>query len=144
MGFNSDKFTGTKYKDRTCDVPVPELKAFFDDGEEPVWTVKGLTASEIAKANDEVANNYDLLTIVSSLASTLASDKSEAIKELVGVSEGKTPNDIVKRISQLMSGSVSPTCTREMAVKLGENFSITFFKLSNKILELSGQGRLGE
>lgn len=144
MSFDPDKFLGTKFKDRTCDIKVPELKEFFGNDEDPVWTVKALTANEIAIANDEVTSNIDLPAIISSLVSTLASEKSEAIKELVGASGVKTPNDVVKRISHLVNGSVSPVCSREMAVKLGNNFSVVFFKLTNKIVELSGLGRLGE
>lgn len=144
MAFDSDKFLKTKFRDRTEDVPVPELKAFFPEGEKPVWTVKCLTAEEVARANDEVSQNSDVLAIVSSLSSAIAKEKADAVKDLIGMNKERLPADIIKRISHLMSGSVSPECNREMAVKLGENHSVIFFKLTNKILELSGKGKLGE
>lgn len=143
MTFDSQKFLKTKYKDRTEDVPVPELKKFFPDGETPVWTVRGLTAEEIARANDAVSQNADVSAIITALAAKHSKEKAEAVKDMLGMSTA-VPADIVKRISHLVSGSVSPECDQEMAVKLGENHSVVFFKLTNKILELSGKGRVGE
>ena len=67
MAFNADKFTNTKYKDRVEEVKVPELKNFFDEGEEPVWVVRALPATQVAIANQEVHNNLDVSDIVSSL-----------------------------------------------------------------------------
>ncbi len=144
MAFDTDKFLNTEYRDRTEDVPVPELKKFFPEDETPVWTVRALTAEEIARANDEVAQNMDISAIITALASSVAKEKAGAITDLIGLSKENLPGDVVKRISQLMSGSVSPQCPRELAVKLGENHSVIFFKLTNKILALSGKGRLGE
>lgn len=144
MAFDATTFLNTEYRDRTEDVPVPELEKYFDDGEKPVWTVRGLTAEEFARASDEVAQNMDISAIITGLASSVAKEKADAVKDLVGLSKEHVPGDVVKRISHLMSGSVSPECPRELAVKLGENHSILFFRLTNKILELSGKGRLGE
>lgn len=144
MAFDSTKFLNTEYRDRTEDVPVPELKKYFDDDETPVWTVRCLTASEIGRANDEVSMNADVAAIVSKLASSMAKDKADAINEMICLDPDKVPNDIVKRISQLMSGSVNPKCSREFAVKIGQDHGVTFYKLTNRILELSGKGRLGE
>lgn len=143
MAFDSQKFLNTEYKDRTEDVPVPELKNFFPGDETPVWTVRGLTAEEIARANDAVSQNADVSAIITALVAKQSKEKAEAVRDMLGMSTA-VPADIVKRLSHLGSGSVSPECTQEMAVKLGENHSVTFFKLTNKILELSGKGRLGE
>lgn len=143
MAFDADKFMRTKYRDRIEEVPVPELKKFFGEDETPIWSVKCLTAEEIAYANDAVSRNFDIAKIIEALAKNKTEGKAEAVKLMVGVSDS-VPADVVKRISHLVSGSLSPECTQEMAVKLGVNHSVTFFKLTNKILELSGKGRLGE
>ena len=144
MAFDADKFLNTKYRDRTAEVPVPELKKYFPDNETPVWIVRGLTAEEIAWANDEVGRNRDISAIVTALASPLSNEKAGAVKDLIGLSKDTVPGDIVKRISHLISASVDPACSRELAVKLGRDHSILFFKITNTILELSGKGRLGE
>lgn len=144
MAFDENKFLNAKYRDRTADVQVPELKKYFAENEEPVWVVRCLTAEEIARANDEVSQNLDISAIVTALVSQGSKDKADAVKDLVGLSKDTVPGDIVKRISHLVYGSVSPECSRELAVKLGRDHSVLFFKLTNKILELSGKGRLGE
>ena len=144
MAFDTDKFLSTEYRDRTEDVPVPELKKFFHPDETPVWVVRALTAEEIARANDELTQNTDISAIITALASSVAKDKAGAVTELMGLSKDNVPGDVVKRISHLMSGSVSPVCPRELAVKLGRDHGVSFFKLTNKILNLSGKGRLGE
>jgi len=144
MAFDENKFLNAKYRDRTADVQVPELKKYFAGNEDPVWVVRCLTAEEIARSNDEVSKNLDISAIVSALVSQGSKDKADAVKDLVGLSKDTVPGDIVKRISHLVYGSVSPECSRELAVKLGRDHSVLFFKLTNKILELSGRGRLGE
>jgi hypothetical protein len=144
MAFDENKFLNAKYRDRTADVQVPELKKYFAEDEKPVWVVRGLTAEEIARANDEVSQNLDISAIVTALVSQGSKEKAAAVNDLVGLSKDTVPGDIVKRISHLVYGSVNPECSRELAVKLGRDHSVVFFKLTNKILELSGKGRLGE
>lgn len=144
MSFNADAFLEAKFKNRTAEVHVPELKKFFTEEEKPVWVVRGLTAEELARANDEVRQSTDIAAIVSSLASSVSKEKAEAVKDLIGISKTQAPQDIVKRISYLTSASVSPVCSRDLAIKLGNTFSVVFFNLTNKILELSGKGALGE
>lgn len=144
MAFNEDKFLSAKYTDRTESIPVPGLKKYFEEDEEPVWVVKALTAEEIARANDEVAKLTNVSAIIMALTSAAANAKAQAVKELVGLSEEHPPADVVKRIAHLVYGSVSPTCQRDTAIRLGENHAVVFFALTNKIMELSGKGRLGE
>lgn len=144
MAFNIAKFEQKQYKDRTADIPVPELAEFFGEDEKPVWTVKCLTASEIAISTEAVANNRNIDGLIGALAAGGSKEKIEAIKETLGLPTDKAPNDLVKRFSTLVSGSVSPECPQSMAVKLAVNFPVTFYNLTNKILDLTGQGRLGE
>jgi len=144
MTFDIAKFEQKQYKDRTADIPVPELAEFFGEDETPVWTVKCLTASEIAISTEAVANNRNIDGLIGALAAGGSKEKIEAIKETLGLPTDKTPNDLVKRFSTLVSGSVSPECPQNIAVKLAVNFPVTFYNLTNKILELTGQGRLGE
>jgi len=41
MAFDIKKFTKTKWTPRTEDVPVPDMQAFFQEGEPAVWRVRG-------------------------------------------------------------------------------------------------------
>lgn len=144
MGFDVTKFGATKFKDRTADVPVPELQKFFGEGEKAIWTVKGLTAEEIAIANDAKKVNDNIESVITGLSSRLPAEKAEAVKDLIGVVTDKVPADVVWRISMLVSGSVNPKCDQQMAVKLGSSKGMVFYRLTNKILELTGRGKLGE
>ena len=118
MPFDQKKFTNTDFKDRTADVPVVELKAFFGDGEKCVWVVKCLGANEISIANQAIQSNKDLQAIISALVSEQSVEKADAIKDVMGIHSDDVPDDVVRRISLLVSGSLTPECDQEFAVKL--------------------------
>ncbi len=40
----------------------------------------------------------------------------------------------------LVYGSVNPKCDQSMAVKMGEFYPTTLYKITNKITELTGMG----
>lgn len=141
MGFDAKKFMKTKWQQRTEAVPVPDLQAFFPEGEEAVWTVRGLTGQELGKSNEAAERNKNVAAILEGLMGGEAKEKAQAVKDLLGVG-GSTPVDIAKRIEHLMSGSVSPPCTHELSVRLCEAFPVEFFLLTNKIVALTGMGML--
>lgn len=144
MAFNTEKFEQSQFADRTLDIKVPELSGFFNEKEEPIWQVRGLTGHELAKVNESVKMNKDVSSILSGITSELNSDKIEAIKETMGLTTN-SPDDLVRRIATLRSGSVSPSISQEFCVKLADSFPTTFFLLTNKIFELTGEGKmLGE
>ena len=140
MAFDTEKFNNTKFKDRTFDVPTPELKNFFGEDEETIWTVKCLGANEIAKANLAMSSNKGVKEIVAALASTNSQEKIEAIQEAMGLQTGDVPDDVVRRISMLVSGSLSPVCDQETAVRISTAYSTVFYRITNKILFLTGEG----
>jgi hypothetical protein len=144
MAFDISKFEQKQFKDRTADIPVPELAKFFGENEKPVWVVKCLSGSELAEANDAVENNRNIDGLIGALAAGSGKEKIEAVKETLGLPTSKAPGELVRRFSLLVSGSVSPKCPQNIAVKLAHNFPTTFYKLTNKIISLTGQGRLGE
>lgn len=144
MGFNADKFSNTKYKDRTADVPVPELTKFFAEDEKPVWTVKCIGANEIAIANEAAESNKNMAKIITALSADNADEKIEAIKEAMGIPGENVQADIARRISMLVSASVSPECDQHIAVKLSNFHGSVFYRITNKILGLIGEGMVGE
>lgn len=141
-GFDAKRFMKTKWQPRTEDVPVPGLKGFFPEGENPVWKVRGLTGQEIGQANEAPDNFKTMAAAVEALAGAQAmKEKVSAIRDLLGLG-GKTPADVAKRLEHLVLGSVDPPCTLDLAVKLCEAFPIEFFELTNKILRLTGLGQM--
>lgn len=137
MDFN--KFLNASLAMREATIPVPELKDFFGDNE-PNWTVRGLTAAELARANDAAESGQSINDLVEALAK---GEKADAIRKLAGVPGKDVPKDVSRRIQMLVSGSVSPKLDEEMrdvAVKLAETFPTVFFNLTNKIVNLTGEG----
>jgi len=153
MTFDIKKFETTTFKDRTEDVPVPKLSKFFKGAGtkvknkvkiKPIWKVRGLTGSESAMAKQAVAENKNIDAILQDIGSSTKRDLVEGIKELAGLTEDNVPDELVQRYSWLKYGSVDPKCSHELAMKLALNFPEEFYLLTNKIMQLTGQGRLGE
>ena len=140
-GFDAKKFLKTKFIPRTEEVPVPDLQAFFPDGAKAVWKVRGLTGHELGRANEAAERNKNIAAILEGLVSGAAKEQTEAVKELLGVG-GSTPQDIAKRLEHLTTGSVDPPCTSDLAVRLCETFPVEFFQLTNRIVQLTGQGQM--
>lgn len=144
MSFDMQKFQGAAFSDRTEEVPVPELAKFFKEGAKPVWTVRQLSAEELAIVNLAVDQNKNTANIMTALTSNMSKVKVEGIKQAMGMSDETAPDDVVRRIAMLTAGSVSPACPQDLAVKLGNHFASTFFHLTNRIISLTGEGALGE
>jgi len=137
MAFNQQAFMKAQYQPRTADVDVPSLAAYFDDEEKPVWTVKGQTASDVAKAIEAAAKNNNISSIIEAIGKSNV--QVDELKKAIGISDD-TPQDIVKRLEQLTQCSVSPAIDLSCAVKLAESHPIEFYILTNKIVELTGMG----
>lgn len=124
---------------RQARVPVPDLAVWFPDGTEPVWVVRGLVGSEIARANDAASRTRLFAATVDALASAAHSDQADALKRLMGA-DGDPPEDLAKRFDHLVFGSVEPAIAREDAVWLFATYPVVAYQITNKILELTGLG----
>lgn len=144
MTFDISKFETTSFKHREVSIEVPELKEFFPEGEKCEWLVRGLTGPELAVVNEAVESNKNISGIVAAIANQAKSEKANAVIEMLGLSGETVPTDMVRRFAMLVHGSVSPKCPQSIAVKLGDTFPTTLYKLTNKIIELTGEGKLGE
>lgn len=141
MPFDAKKFQKTKFVHRTEEIPVPDLKAFFPEGEKAVWTVRGLTGQELGRANEAADRNKNIAAILAGLTSGSEKEITAAVKDLIGVG-GNTPDDISKRLEHICIASVDPVCTHDLAVRLCEAFPVEFFQITNAIVRLTGLGQL--
>lgn len=137
MAFNADKFERAKLAPRTAKVEVPALAPFFDEGEAPVFEVRGLSAVELHRAMEAAKRNSGVESIVKAIAET--GDQAGAIRKALGLTKD-TPGDIAKRLEMLVAGTVNPKLTLPSAVKLAEAFPIEFMQLTNEITLLTGRG----
>lgn len=144
MPFDLKKFEATRFTDRVESVPVPKLAPFFPADEPPAWKVRGLTGMESAIAKQAVTDNKNTDLILSAIGSKLAAEKIDGIRELAGLASDRVPDELVQRYSWLEQGSVEPVCSHELAMRLADNFPEEFFLLTNKIMRLTGMGRVGE
>lgn len=140
MSFQTKQFQKAKFEDRTDSVPVPDLAEWFDDGDDAVFVVKALTAEELARCNEAASKNENMSSMIEALNSSNNRDKIDAMREMLGVTES-VPNDLAKRLEHFHHGTVDPDMDHEMAVKFAENFPVEFYSITNKIMELTGQGR---
>lgn len=141
MAFNTKQFLKQKFEARTEEVEVKALAPYFPEGEEPVFSVRGLDGHELAKA-EEAKQRIDLSgkTLESFLSGTPA-EKIEALKKQYGLSDD-IPMETAKRIEMLVIGAVNPKVDLELAAKLVETFPIEFYQITNAITRLTGMGSL--
>lgn len=140
MGFNSGKFKSTTLVPREKDVPVPELKEWFDgDDKEVVWRVKSLNYLELNKADAEAKNADVIESVIAGLKGRDGDKLGKNIRDELGLG-GITAQEYIKRKCWLMMGSVDPVCDEELAVKLAHTFGGTFLLLTSEIVNLSARG----
>lgn len=137
MPFQADRFAAAKFQPRTSRVKLEALAAWFDEGEEPEFEVRGLSASELHQAIEAGKRQMSVEAIVQAIAN--GGDQAQAIRRALGLS-GDTPGEIAKRLELLVIGCVSPKLDLPVAVKLAETFPIEFLMLTNEISELTGKG----
>lgn len=141
MGFDAARFMGEAFVNRTAGLPVKDLADWFDAGADPVWVVRGLTGTELARAKEAQVRNKGLATAVEALMGGGDKEKAEAIRKLFGAGD-QVPDEIARRIEMLIIGSVDPVCDLELALKICKVFPVVFYDLTNRITELTGRGHV--
>lgn len=139
MAFNANRFRSAKYVPRTEEVEIPALADFFDKDEKPVFVVRGMTASELAKSNEASDNSEKLKAIVEALTTNNKQAQKTAFQDIFGFGDD-TPQEVQKRIMILTFASVSPEIDQSTAVLFADRHPVEFYMLTNKITELTGLG----
>lgn len=142
MSFDAKKFRSARFSPRAEDVPVPDLKDYFDGSAPAVWRVQGLTGKQLARANEAAERNNKISALFESIVGGGAKEQAAAVAKALGIAGKETPQDIAKRIYLLVQGSVDPVCDEDLALKLCEAFPIEFYTLTNRITLLTGQGHV--
>jgi len=143
MPFDKNKFITTRFIPRQEELEFKDLQAFFDENEKPVFTVKGLTGVEYAKAREAADRNKDIQAIFEGLASSKSKNKTEAIKDLLNLGND-VPQIIAIKLELFLYGLVEPEPDLDFAKKLCKNFPIEFLQITQKIEELTGMGAVAE
>ncbi len=138
MPFYVSDFGQQRFEMRTGEVRVEALAQWFDE-DEPVFKVRGLTYAELAQADSD----FDRAKAVDNFSKAIGVDDAAvaAMKQAIGL-DAKHPEAMVKRISFLVNGSIEPKVSESLAVQLSERFPVEFAAITNKILELTGLGKI--
>jgi len=140
QGFDTEAFMKADLRVRQNGVPVPALKVFFPENEEPVWLVRGMTGTEMGIVNDveDVANKITALS--EALLSKGGKDNAiSRMRDALGMGE-ETPRELKKRVKMLEIASVKPVINMQLAVRLAEKFPVEFYQITNEITRLTGVG----
>jgi len=155
MTFDLKKFDTAKFRRRTAEEPVPELEEFFAEAgkkaagkkkknEPPVFRVQSLTGHELAEVKQAVRNNGSLEALAEALTSQVTKEQMAGFREALGLAD-KNPDDLVMRLAVLRLGCVDPAMEQSRAVRLADAYPSVFYRLTDRILTLTGQGKtLGE
>lgn len=139
MGFDIKGFLAEKFVPNTEPVAVPDLKIWFGDGD-PAWVVRSMTGEELGRVNEAAQKNRDIAAIIEKLVSKKTKEKADGVQALLTGPD--VPEDVAKRIEMLVIASVDPVCDLDLSLRLCKYFPVEFFKLTNKILELTGKGHI--
>ncbi len=143
MAFDLEKFRNTNFTHRVGTVEVPALAAFFDDGEKPIFKVRGLTGQELgyAQENSQKRRRELIDNMVEYLIRESRHDVPEATMKAVGFYEKWSPKTLLY-LELLIIATIEPKLNLKHALKICENFAIEFAELAQKIMALTGQGRI--
>lgn len=139
MAFDADKFMAAQFKPREVNITLPSLASFFPPGEEPVFTVRGLTGSELARVNEAVDRGKVLSAIVEGVMTGTRQAAVDSVRSMIGLDDA-VPGEAVRRIELLIEGSVTPKLDRPTIVKLLGVFPVEVYQLTNEIIKLTGLG----
>jgi hypothetical protein len=142
MGFQADRFAQATLAPRTRSVPVPELADWFDEGADPAFTVRGLTADELARAKDAHAMNLRKLGLLRALERE-DPDPGQIAEEARAAIQGSAEDkhaQVAMRQEMLRYGVVEPALTEEIVAKLSTHYAMLIYRVSDAINDLTGRG----
>jgi len=143
MPFDLSKLDKCKIQDVTADVPVPGLKQLFGDDEEPTVKVRGLDAIGIAQVQEDVNTAQSIQDVIKRLASGQADEISDAVQEVLGRSSDN-PKRYLEVLGYVTKGCFDPEISKQQAARIAKIAPNDFYRIGNKVMELSGESRLGE
>ena len=146
MAFDIPKFNAAQHNSRTENVPVPELAMFFGPDDKQEFVVRNLSAYEYGRVieamqRENIENVRRLVSMVSTGDTTaIIEGLKNYLENTYNPEDGPIPADVVKRIYLLDHGIVEPKLTHQDVVKLATFHTEPFYRLSQKIMDLTALG----
>ena len=140
MAFDYQAFDAAQITFPTKKIPVPGLKSFFKEDEDPVWEIKSLTGSQLAIVNDAVETVKKTRVIIEALASGSNVALKKGMEIFLNKNDADTdPEDLVRRHKMLELASI-PSCPEHICVRLAMAKPTIFYRLTNEIIKMTGDG----
>jgi hypothetical protein len=148
MGIDTKKFKTASFKDRTDEIKVEQLKLFFPQDEKPIWKIRAISGEEMYSVRAAVDRARNTEEVLSQLVSGSSKEKAEAALKALGLGDD-LPEDYIRRLHILRFGSVDPNLKDdveglEMAKKVADAYPTLFNSLTDRIMAITGLGKLGE
>lgn len=146
MAFNADKFYKTKHERPTFDYPAPDFKEWFDEGEEPVFKIRGLTAVELNTAQNAEESIKTTENLFDAIGENLGGKNKEAMKKMVAAMLGKESdeesgdNGFTARMKQTLEfGLCDENIDFSVVNKMVDYAPVQMMQMFYKITELTAQ-----
>lgn len=150
--FDLAAFRKAKFQPREQDVPLAGLTAggfggYEGEGNDAkpvpvVFKVRGLTADELARADQEADNSKLLVKVAERLAGSEA-EKAQALLDGLGLGDD-TPQALAKKLAHVQMAVVEPQLKIQDVVRIADAYPTDFLELSNQIYSLTGQGKVAQ
>jgi len=139
--FDFDRFDSAQFTFPTKKIPVPEIKDFFEEGQEAVWECRSLNGHELAIVNEAVETYSRKKAIMKALASGNGtnSEITKGVQIFLNNDESITPEDLIRRHKMLELASIPP-CPENICVKLAYVKPTVFLRITNEIIKATGDG----
>jgi len=138
MAFDADKFDAAQTNFPTKKIPVPTLKRFFEDGEDPVFEIKSLTGVELAIVEESANKLARLRGAMEAIARDTVKGFKEGYEELLN-GDVETPETYMRWITLVRLGTV-PQLPEHIVVKLAFAQPGVLRRLAHEISILSATG----
>lgn len=136
-----NRFKKTEFTPRETDFTLGALKeAGFGDGK---VRIRGLTAAELAQAEEESDRSKVLIGVAEKLAGT-SKEKLAGLLDGLGLGSDQVPQALAKKICHVRTAVIDPEMGMDDVVKLAETFPIEFGQLAHAIYDLTGKGQVAQ
>lgn len=143
MAFDQDAFDAAQVSFQTKKIPVPTLKSFFNDDEDPVIEIKSLTGVDLAIVEESTKKISRLKAAIESFAKDTVKGFKDGYKELLN-GDTETPETYMRWITIVRLGTV-PQLPEHIVVKLAFTQGGVLRRLAHEISIMSAMGAdLGE
>jgi len=139
MAFDYDKFDQTTVLFPTRKVPVPQLSAFFPEGEAPEWEIKPLTGLELGIVEEAGQKSEAMRHLFEALAGNTVDKMKSGFDELFNLGDDPTPAQYLRWVTIFELGSV-PRCPKHIAVKIAHAQAGVFRNIVHEISKMSAMG----